>query len=78
MILKFSFSSSYFKISLVTPSLTHYVSERYVFCFVLFFAVLGLCCCMAFSLVVASGDYSLITLHRLLIIAASLFSEHGL
>ena len=76
MILKFSFSSSYFKISLVTPSLTH-VLMRSLF-FVLFFAMLGLCCCMGFSLVVASGGYSLIALHRLLIVVASLFSEHGL
>ena len=75
MILKFLFSSSYFKISLVTP-LTH-VLVRSLF-FVLFFAMLGLCCCMGFSLVVASGDYSLIALHRLLIVVASLFSEHGL
>ena len=44
----------------------------------LFLSVPSLCCFLGFSVVVASGDYSLITLHRLLIIAASLFSEHGL
>ena len=32
---------------------------------------------MGFSLVVASGGYSLVVMHRLLIVAASLVAEHG-
>ena len=32
--------------------------------------------CMGFSLVVASGGYSLVVMHRLLIVAASLVAEH--
>ena len=33
--------------------------------------------CMGFSLVVASGGYSLVVMHRLLIVATSLVAEHG-
>ena len=32
---------------------------------------------MAFSLVAASGGYSLVAMHRLLSAVASLFAEHG-
>ena len=39
--------------------------------------VLGLCHCKGFSLVVASGDYSLVGV-RLLIVVASLVMEHRL
>ena len=41
-------------------------------------AVLGLFCCVGFSLVAESGDYSLVPVHGLLIAAASPVSEHGL
>ena len=44
----------------------------------LFLAVLGLCCCVGFSLVVVSGGYSLFVVHGLLIVVASLVAEHGL
>ena len=45
----------------------------------LFLAAQGLCCCVGFSLVVASGGYSLVSVHGLLLIAvASLLVEHGL
>ena len=44
----------------------------------LFLAVLGLHCCVGFSLIVASGGHSLATVHRLLIAVASLVVEHGL
>ena len=37
----------------------------------LFLTVLGLCCCVGFSLVAATGGYSLIAVFRLLIVAAS-------
>ena len=34
--------------------------------FIYFFAVLGLCCCMGFSLVAESGGYSPVAMHWLL------------
>ena len=41
--------------------------------------VLGLCCCLGFSLVAASGVYSLVVVHRPLIaVLPSLVVEHGL
>ena len=40
-------------------------------------AILGLCCCVGFSPVAASGGYSLVAVHRLLIAVASLV-EHRL
>ena len=43
-----------------------------------FLAALGLHCFTKFSLVVASGGYSLVAVHRLLIAVASLAAEHGL
>ena len=45
-----------------------------LFCFLLCWVFVAV---WVFSLVVASGGYSLITLHRLLIVVASLFSEQG-
>ena len=44
----------------------------------LFLAVLDFGCCASFSLIEASGGYSLIVVHRLLIAVASLLVEHGL
>jgi len=44
----------------------------------LFMAVLGLCCCTGFSLAVASGGYSLVTVRGLLTVLASLVVRHGL
>ena len=38
--------------------------------------MLGLPCCTGFSLVVASRGYSLVAVHRLLIVVASLVVEH--
>ena len=43
-----------------------------------FLAVLGLCCCVGFSLVVASEGYSLVVVCGLLIVLASLAVENGL
>ena len=40
-----------------------------------FLTVLGLCCCLGFSLVVDSRDYSLVAVPKLLIAAASPVSE---
>ena len=40
--------------------------------------VLGLCICTGFSLAVASGGYSLVAVHKLLVAAASLVVEHSL
>jgi len=44
----------------------------------LFLAVLGLHCCTNFSLVAVSRGYSLVAVHGLLIVVASLVAEHGL
>ena len=55
--------------------------ERIDVCFFfvcLFLAVLGLHCCVGFSLVVASGGYSLNAVPGLLIVEASLVMERGL
>ena len=51
----------------------------YIFkiCFI-YLAVLGLCCCTGFSLVVASGGYSPVAVPGLLIVVASLVAEPGL
>ena len=46
--------------------------------FFIFMPVLVLCCFMGFSLVVASGEYSLAVGHRLLTAVASLLTEHRL
>ena len=50
----------------------------WVFLIYLFLAVLGLCCCMDFSLVVESGSDSLVVVCRFLIVMASLAVKHGL
>ena len=44
----------------------------------LFLAVVGLCCCMGFSLVLMSCGYSLVAVHGLLMAVASSVAEHGL
>ena len=44
----------------------------------LLMAVLGLCCCVGFSLVAASRYYSLAAVHRLLTVAASPEAERRL
>ena len=56
----------------MTPRARHF--------FILFLAVLDLCCYRGFSLVVVSRGYSLVELgvSRLLIVVASLVSENGL
>ena len=41
----------------------------------LFLAMLNLCCCASFSLVVASGGYSLVVVRVLLTVAASLVAR---
>ena len=51
----------------------------YIYNFIyLFLVVLGLCCCMQFSLIAASGGYPVVAVHRLLIAVASLIAEHRL
>ena len=50
----------------------------FFFFFSLFLVGLGLCFCTGRSLVVVSGDCSLVIMHRLLIAVASLVVEHGL
>ena len=44
----------------------------------LLLTVLGLCCCVGFSLVVAIRVYSLVAMHGFLIAVVSLVAEHGL
>ena len=44
----------------------------------IYLAVLGLHCCMVFSLVALSGGYSLVAMHGILIGVASLVAEHRL
>ena len=51
---------------------THFLPGIFFFFFHLFLAMWGLCCCMGFSLVVASWCYSLAVVCRLLIAVASL------
>ena len=41
-------------------------------------AMLGLHCCLEFSIVAASRGYSLVAAHGLLIATVSLVAEHGL
>ena len=43
----------------------------------LFLSLLGLCCCTDFALVVETGGYLLVAVHRLLIAMASLAGEHS-
>ena len=52
-----------------------YLKDLFIY---LFLAELGLFCCVGFSLVAESGDYSLVLVHGLLIAAASPVSEHKL
>ena len=55
-----------------------FILLQILFFYNLFLAVLGLCCCMGFSLLSASSGYSLVMLLRLPIAVASLVAEHGL
>ena len=60
--------------SLAQPALIFF-TPHFIY---LFLAVLGLCRCMGFSLVAASGGCSLGAVLRLLIVVASLVAEHKL
>ena len=48
-----------------------------IYAYNVFLAALGLCCCMDFSLSAASGHYSLVLVHRLLVVVASHITEYG-
>ena len=51
----------------------------YIFVYLIYFlGVLGLHCCTGFSLVLVSGNYSLVVVSRLLIAVAFLAAEHEL
>ena len=50
----------------------HFLYMYIILYIYLFLAVLGLHCCVGFSLVVVSGSYSLVTTHRRLVMVASL------
>ena len=49
----------------------------FIYIYIFFFAVLGLCCCMGFSLAAVSRGY-FIVVFELLIVVASLAMEHRL
>ena len=83
----FSFSFGFFKIFFILQGLLlllllFFLLQTAFFFFLsfvyLFLAVLGLHCSAGFSLVVASGGYSLVAVCGLLIAVASLIAEHGL
>ena len=67
--------ASFFKFFFVYFSV---IVVRLSYCFLPFLAVLGLCCCMGFSLVASSRSYSLVVVCGLLIAVASLVAEHRL
>ena len=48
------------------------------FIFLKFLAVLGLCCCVGFPLVPASGGYCLVVFHELFIVVIALAAGLGL
>ena len=50
----------------------------FFFTMYLFLTLLGLCCYAGFSLAAASKGYSLVAVHRFLIVVASLVVEYGL
>ena len=68
--------------SLTLVALSHFSSTENFFPIILsiylFLAVLGLSCCMGLSLAAVSRGYSLVALHRLLTVVASVISEHRL
>ena len=60
----------------------HYLRSPYIYIYIylnnfiyVFWAVLGLRCCMSFSLVAVSGGYSWVVVHRLLVVMVSLVAE---
>ena len=57
----------------VSHSFCKYLKNNFIY---LFLAVLGLCCCIGFSLVGVSGGYSLVAVPRLLTTVAFLVVEH--
>ena len=61
----------------IPPTPCHYFFFKNLFIY-LFLVVLGLQCCTGFSLVVLSGDFSVVASHRLLIMVVYLIVEHGL
>ena len=69
---------------LITALVTSLISHSANFCtsiflnFIFVLAVLGLRCCSDFSLVAASRGDSLVVLHKLLTVVASLLVEQGL
>ena len=55
--------------------MSHFIFYNAIY---LFMAVLGLCCCVGFSLVAVSKSYSLVGLRGFLTVVASLVAKHGL
>ena len=55
--------------------MSHFIFYNAIY---LFMAVLGLCCCVSFSLVAVNKSYSLVGLGGFLTVVASLVAKHGL
>ena len=60
------------------PGKSLYQLLFFIYNFYLFWAVVGLCCYMGFSLVAASRGYSPVVVCRLLIAVAYPVAQHGL
>ena len=65
----------YSRFSLVMKVLESFL-KLFIYFIYAFLAVLGLHCCVGFSLFAESGSYSLVAVCRLLIVVASLVAEH--
>ena len=55
--------------------MSHFIFYNAIY---LFMSVLGLCCCVSFSLVAVNKSYSLVGLGGFLTVVASLVAKHGL
>ena len=74
--LKYSSNTNFYSVQ-IQNILTYRDNEKKIFFLYLVLALLSLDCCLDFPLVV-SGGYSLVAMHRLLIVVASLVAEHRL
>ena len=61
-----------------SPGKSLYQLVFFIYNFNLFLAVLGLCCCVGFSLIAMSRGYCPVVVRGLLIAVASPVAQHGL
>ena len=61
-----------------SPGKSLYQLVFFIYNFYLFLAVLGLCCCVGFSLIAMSRGYCPVVVRGLLIAVASPVAQHGL